>query len=82
MSRFRKYPIAFWSIVALLGGAACQGEPTAETPPAGEACATVDTEFEGSFDALSKLVAIETYRTENFANVIRSAKALSSQRLW
>jgi succinyl-diaminopimelate desuccinylase len=67
MSMLRKGQIGLWCVVALVGGAACQDDPAVQ-PAAGDACATIDTEVEGSFDALSKLVAIETYRTENFEN--------------
>lgn len=61
-----------WSCFAVLAFVtACEGETLRPVEPAEgdiNACANIEAEVEGSFDALARLVASETYRTENFAN--------------
>ncbi len=55
--------------MALVCGAACQDNSPDLPPPATvDACANVEAEFQGSFDALAKLVAVETHRADNYAN--------------
>lgn len=54
--------------MAFVCGAACQGKPEEPPPAVVDACANVEAEFQGSFDALAKLVAVETYRADQFAN--------------
>jgi succinyl-diaminopimelate desuccinylase len=49
---------------------ACGSDPDRGGPPAlvGDACATIEADVEGSFDALARLVAIETHRAADFSN--------------
>lgn len=56
--------------MALACGAACEDDTPAkpQSSPPVDACAKIEAEFEGSFDALAKLVAVETHRAENYAN--------------
>src|SRR4051812_23167731 len=64
----RVFVLALGCLVALASGVGCQKsdseKPVAARPP----CDGVDSEFEGSFDELAKLVALQTYRTVGFGN--------------
>ncbi|WP_437726135.1 M20/M25/M40 family metallo-hydrolase [Sorangium sp. So ce861] len=64
------YRAGWIGVAALSYGVSCQGDdPSSQAPAArAPACASVDAEFEASFDALARLVAAETYREEQFAN--------------
>lgn len=60
-----------WScLVALALGGACDSDSDSGVNPitGPDPCATIEADVEGSFDALARLVAIETHRSENFAN--------------
>jgi succinyl-diaminopimelate desuccinylase len=53
------------------GVAACSDDEVVTplpVPAVEDACANIEAEFKGSFDALASLVAVETHRAENFAN--------------
>ena len=70
MSMDRRNWMRLSCLAALTMAGAC-GDDTDSgmDPPAGsDACANIEAEIEGSFDSLAEMVAIETYRSENFAN--------------
>ncbi|WP_394838591.1 M20/M25/M40 family metallo-hydrolase [Pendulispora rubella] len=58
------------SIIALMVGVACSSND--DNPPSNnpgtDACSTIENDVKNDFDTLAKFVAIETYRTENWAN--------------
>ncbi|WP_394849157.1 M20/M25/M40 family metallo-hydrolase [Pendulispora brunnea] len=57
------------SIIALMVGVACSSND--DNPPSNnpaDACSTIESDVKNDFNTLAKFVAIETYRTENWAN--------------
>src|SRR5437868_4283597 len=65
----RVLEITLVCFTALACSVGCQKSDDSVKPAATHAaCEAVDSEFEGSFEELAKLVALQTYRSEGFAN--------------